>query len=113
MNVPTFILGKIGLVGKMKIDVDFRIFDMFIIMSCMCLFTIIGLFFNYKLCSSDNFHFFLVISYVIGFVAGKIFVRKDSIGLDNLKYGILMSITSAVFIALFVLQNIGQGNFGE
>lgn len=89
-----------------KIDVDFRIFSGFIMMSTLCMFIILGLFFNYNFCASKYLKDILFISFLIGFTAGCIFVRKDEIGLEDFKYGILLGISSVIFFSLFLIQNL-------
>lgn len=90
-----------GIILK-KIDVNSNIFYGSILFSLLCFVEIINHLIKTEYDIWDNIYIIFIICGVISFIATMIFVEKDSVGLEDTKFGLLLIGSSILFVLMFI-----------
>lgn len=90
-----------GIILK-KIDVNSKVFYGSILFSLLCVVEIINHLIKTEYDIWDNIYIIFIICGVISFIATMIFVEKDSVGLEDTKFGLLLVCSSILFVLMFI-----------
>ena len=97
------ILYKIrGATAMKKIDVNFKIFYGSIFFSMLCFSELLRRLMNLDIDALSYLKIVAVVSCITSLILSGIFVENDSVGLENGKYGLIIVISSLIFLLMFI-----------